>query len=131
MTSFRNFAKYHGPVAQLGYLAYRLVQRLIIFDVTRIYMIDSHQMSEDESDESIEVRTLSVAEVEDLADDPSLPIEKQHAQRLTTGFDFCIAALVDGEVAGYTWVAAHSIEGEMNRQNDDPNSGIALEFPTD
>lgn len=106
------------------------MQRCITLDMTRIMLADAAGITSF-PDPQLECRFLSSDEVIQFATDPENDIEAQLAARLDLGYDFCFAALVNGELASYCWLALHSIEARHNRSTESDATGIAYSYPED
>ena len=116
-----------GTSTFLGWAAYRLAQRLMRLDVTRVVWLESANFPEPAGD-GLAFRFLDAEEVRRHSRDPAHGLDASPADRLEGGQDFCFAA-VDGErLAAYAWFALGSIEAENNRGRFE-NSGIAASFP--
>lgn len=108
-------------------LAYRAVGRLMTCDITRLMVLNSEDARPPQIDPALEIRFLSAEEVARFACDPANDLDPSFAERMTCRRDVCCAALDDGQLAAYAWLALGSIEADMNRgrKND---SGVALSF---
>ena len=119
----------YGTAASCHTLAYRLTQRVLILDVTHLMVLDTSAVRCEDSVPAT-FRPLDYHEVVEFARDPALKLDSSIAQRLCDNLDFCFAALIDGQLAGYYWLALDSIEAIHNRGDSDL-SGVALSFPED
>ena len=121
--------KHHGILKAVPYAFCRLLQRFVIFDWTHVMIKDVTAVEYGDSNLEVECRFLTEDEVREFARDATNEIDPILADRLKHGYDFCFGGLVDGELAGYCWLALHSIEAEHNRSGESPLSGVAFSYP--
>lgn len=126
--SIKNTIKRHGFVKAIPYAACRLIQRFALLDITHLMILDASDSVNVESQDDIEFRFLSRDEVVAFAADPTNDIDAALAPRIDSGYDYCFAALDDGRLAGYCWLARHSIEAKHNAACEHPASGIAMSY---
>ena len=118
-----------GLPRALQYAAYRLLQRVLVLDITHVMVMDLRDIAvSQEADQSLEYRFLSPEEVREFAKDPSNELDANLATRLELGYDFCFAAIADGRLASYCWLALDSVETEHNRATADPRCGVAMSY---
>lgn len=80
------------------------------------------------AEDGIECRFLTSDEVVVYAADTTNDIDAALAPRIDLGYDYCFAALDQGRLAGYCWLARHSIEARHNAACENPASGIAMSY---
>ena len=135
--------------ALVSRFGYRAVRRLMLLSVTHLIDLDcevararigdalsSENASANRRGSSrgpvpeAEYRFLSAEEVRLLAADGAYDLPGEMADRLLGDYDFCYAAIVDGNVVSYSWFAIDSIE-ETHNSNGDLRSGVAMSFGSD
>ncbi len=111
-------------------IGYRLLQRVVTLDVTHLMLLQQQDTacSAQEIEPRANFRLLTPADVRHHCWDRLNDLEPGLAPRLSSGLDYCMAAIVDGRLASYAWYAIGSIEAEHNRGGS-PHSGTALAFP--
>lgn len=122
----------HGIAKAIVFAIFRLAQKVILLDVTQLMVSDAEKTADEPpTDEAMDVRTLTPAEVRNFAREPSNDLNSSLANRLELGHDFCIGAVIGGRLAGYCWIATHSIEARHNRSTESEASGVAFSYPND
>lgn len=117
-----------GLSAAAHRLVYRLVQRVMVLDVTYLMVMDTQRVAKrDTTDGSLTFRFLDRDEVQRFANEPSNEIDAGMAQRVKSGCDFCYAALRQNQLISYCWLALDSIEAAHNR-GARRESGVGLSF---
>ena len=130
--STRDTLQRHGIVKAIPYAFCRLLQRVILLDITHVMVADAEAAKAPHGQNLLdECRLLSAEEVRRFAADASNDIDPDLAQRLELGYDFCVGGITDGRLAGYCWLALDSVEAEHNRSNENPASGVAYSYPRD
>ena len=118
----------YGLAAAFQRWTYRLVQRVMILDVTYLMVMDTQETShQPPCHEGIRFRFLDEHELEGFAADRRHEIDRSMAGRVRSGRDFCYAALCRGELVSYCWLAMDSIEPNHNR-GARHESGVGMSF---
>lgn len=120
----------HGIAKAIAYAVFRLAQKVILLDVTQLMVSDAEKLTDEPAeDEAMEVRILTPDEVRNFAREPSNELDGSLAHRLELDHDDCIGSVIDGRLAGYCWIATHSIEARHNRSTESEASGVAFSYP--
>ena len=110
---------------------YRLIQRVIVLDISKLVVCDIGTKSDDVGTHpDATFRFITAEDVLRGAEDPELDLQPEMASRLASGVDICAGGFADGKLIGYTWIAFQGIEAEHN-SGKDQNSGIAVSFNAD
>lgn len=118
----------HGIAKAIAHSIIRLAQKVILLDVTQLMVADAEGVADEApNDDGMNVRTLTPDEVRNFAREPSNEIDGSLADRLELGYDFCIGSVIEDRLAGYCWIATHSVEARHNRSTD--SAGVALSYP--
>lgn len=128
--SFSTVRKRHGLKNAIVYMAFRCVQKCMVFDVTTILLADTNSTNAVDTVGEFEFRLLEANEVRQYARERQLDLEEHFADRLETGYDFCFGAFLCGQLVGYCFLALDSIEPEQNRSSH-PKSGVGFSFGDD
>lgn len=127
--NFAEIRRRYGSLAAYHTLGYKLAQRCLVLDITHLMVLDtSAVLSGNEIQATF--RPLDFGEVVAFARSTESELDFSVARRLCDNLDYCFAALVDGQLAGYCWLALDSIEAIQNRGDSDA-TGVALSFPED
>lgn len=122
------FGAIAAAVARMGY---RLAQRVIVLDVTRLLCLDRSSARLPETlHYGSTFRFLTAADIRHFAADRENDLDLSFAARIQGGLDLCYAVIVDERLASYIWLALGSIEAAQNRGSH-PRSGVAVTFPED
>lgn len=113
-----------------GQRAYRALQRVMILDVSCLFLIEAHQVRRPPADDRFTFRMLAADEVYTAARQPENRLDPLFADRILYGRDLCFGAFMDDRLACYAWYALGSIEAEHNC-GVHPRSGLAISFPAD
>ena len=96
-------------------------------DVTKLLIKESSDGTFISPVGDLECKFLTPEELIEASQDPALGIEPEMTTRIRSGLDECVAALDQGQVAGYLWVARQGIEAEHNCGNH-PLTGVAASY---
>ncbi|MGE0159143.1 MAG: GNAT family N-acetyltransferase [Gemmatimonadales bacterium] len=102
----------------------RILQRGASIDLVHVLLLEADRLRDAPVDASFEVRFLTSDEVRRHATRPGSGLSPEFADRIDRGHDLCIAALSEGRLASYSWLALGSVEPEHA-------AGVALGLPTD
>jgi hypothetical protein len=119
----------HGVLAAMKLASYRLLQRVMLIDVTHFMLQNLADVPQVHQRSDVDCRFLSAVEVHEFALDPANDLPSNMLDRLEYGHDLCFGGIVDGRLACYCWFAFDSIEAEHNSSSGNPHSGIAVSFP--
>ena len=126
---FADTVRRHGCLAALHKYIYKIIQKLIVLDVSHLFVLPIENASS-EQDGRLVFRPLEQEEIIEFSRSEKYELDEDMAQRLSAGLDVCFAVFVDGQLAGYDWLAMNSIEAAHNR-GDSLESGVAMSFPED
>ena len=112
-------------------MSYKLMQRLMVLDVTRLLWLDgTDPVEEHPVAKGCSIRFLSNQAVAQYSTEPECEFGASSLTRIASGRHFCCAAEDSKGLAAYLWLALESIEAEENRGKH-PSSGVAISFHTD
>lgn len=129
MNKIADKRKRFGWRAACHTLAYKLVQRCIVLDITHLMVLDLCDLPSEHQNKA-DFHTLSHGEVSMFARNADLDLDPTIADRLHGDKDVCFAVMVAGELAGYYWLAFDSIEAIHNSAGTE-ETGVAMSYPTD
>jgi hypothetical protein len=101
----------------------RLLVRGASIEIVQLLLLRADEVVAEPVDLSVEMRFLTSDEVRGYAAQRGSGLSLEFAQRIDRGFDFCFAAVSEGRLAGYCWLAIGSVEPEHS-------AGVALGLPT-
>jgi hypothetical protein len=102
----------------------RLLVKGASLDIVHVLYLDSPNMAAAPLDDSFELRFLTPSEVRRFAKQPDNELPASFAHRAERGLDLCYAALREGRLASYSWLAMRCVE-------PDHAAGVALGLPSD
>lgn len=109
--------------------AYRALSRVMHLDVTHLMLLRcSDVLPIEQPRVPAMFQFLNAGDVKRFAHQPVNELDEQLAVRVQRPNDYCLAAIVNGELAAYSWYALGSIEAEFNCGATRP-TGTALSFP--
>ncbi len=127
-----------GPLATGGCLLYRLAQRLMTLDVSRLVWLDGREARfRAPTDPGLTFCFLTPEEVREFSADPSNLLDESFTDRLEGGQHFCFAALSSSpasspskgrRLAAYAWFVPHRVDAECN-QGRHKNTGVNFSYP--
>jgi len=113
---------------------YRLAQRCMTLDVTRlVWLEESAARFEESPDPSMTFRFLLPSEIRGFSGDPTNELDESFAQRIEEGQHFCFAALSARKsggqrLAAYAWFVLHQVDAEYN-EGRHKNTGVCFSYP--
>lgn len=111
-----------GIFAVLHLLADRLAKHILHPDIINILWLNLENLRLPPADPVFSFQSLTAAEVEGFAEDPSNDLRAESAERIRGGHNLCFAALAGGRLASYEWFAPGAIEPSHA-------FGVALSYP--
>ncbi|NOY43647.1 MAG: hypothetical protein GXP26_17660 [Planctomycetes bacterium] len=118
-----------GFLATGLWVAYRLAQRCMTLDVTRLVWLDGSTANFKESTDSrLTFRFLTPEDILKFSEDATNELNDSFVERIEESQHLCFAALSEGRLAAYAWYTPHRAEAECN-QGRHKNTGVDFSYP--
>ena len=101
----------------------RILVKRASLDLVHVLLLEAARVLPPPADGSFEMRVLTSDEIRRHAKEPGSELSPDLADRIDHGRDLCIAALSEGRLASYSWLALGSVEPEHA-------AGVAVGLPT-